>query len=84
MEDNRTNTEPGLEYSGIVRFDRVIFFNPVTKYTVAAFKTADPLVPERARSAYRYRDHLIRFTAVGYDLPQTDAVEVTLEGQWGG
>ena len=82
MEENRTNMEPEAEYCGTARFDRIVFFNPVNKYTVASYKTSDQLVPERARSAYRYRDHLIRFTAVGYDLPQTDAVEVVLEGQW--
>ena len=82
MEENRTNVEQDWEYRGTARFDRIIFFNPVSKYTVASYKTSDQLVPEKARSSYHYRDHLIRFTAVGYDLPQTDAVEVVLEGLW--
>ena len=82
MEENRTNVEQDWEYRGTARFDRIIFFNPVSKYTVASYKTPDQLVPETARSSYHYRDHLIRFTAVGYDLPQTDAVEVVLEGLW--
>jgi exodeoxyribonuclease V alpha subunit len=45
-------------------------------------KTADIGIPEKARSAYRYRDHLIRFTVTGYGLPRTSAVEVMLDGEW--
>ena len=40
------------------------------------------MIPEDARSPYRFSDHLIRFSAVGYDLPQTDAIQMNLEGQW--
>ena len=29
-----------------------------------------------------FGDHLIRFTAVGYDLPQTDSIKMELEGTW--
>lgn len=82
MEEKTTSIELMGGYSGTARFDRTIFFNPVSKYTVAAYKTADQSVPPGARSPYRFRDHLIHFTAVGYDLPKTDAVEVNLEGQW--
>lgn len=69
-----------VSYTG--RFDRTIFYNPVSKYCVVGLKTSDATIPESARSPYRYRDRLIHFTAVGYDLPQTDAVEVVLEGEW--
>lgn len=82
MDGITNGQEPVEEYSVTARFDRTIFYNPVSKYTVAAYKTADTSVPECARGQYYYRDHLIRFTAVGYDLPRTDALEVTLEGQW--
>ncbi|MDE7042976.1 MAG: ATP-dependent RecD-like DNA helicase, partial [Oscillospiraceae bacterium] len=40
------------------------------------------MVPQEARSPYKYRDHLIRFTAVGYDLPRDDTVKMDLEGTW--
>ena len=40
------------------------------------------MIPTDARSPYHYHDHLIRFTAVGYDLPQTDKIQVDLDGQW--
>ncbi len=66
----------------IAAFDKVIFCNADSKYTVARLKTADRMIPEDARSPYKYRDHLIRFTAVGYDLPQTDAIQIELEGEW--
>ena len=45
-------------------------------------KTSDTSVPAQARDRRRYRDHLIRFTAVGYNIPMTDAVELELEGEW--
>ena len=66
----------------VAAFDRVLFYNEASRFSVLRMKTADQLVPEDARSPYRYRDHLIRFTAVGYDLPQTDAVKVELTGEW--
>lgn len=81
--DEIINGQEQMEaYSGTAEYDRTIFFNPVSKYTVAVYKTKDLRVPDEARSRYHYRDHLIRYTAAGYDLPRTDALEVTLEGQW--
>ena len=66
----------------VAAFDRVLFYNEASRFAVLRMKTADMMVPEDARSPYRYHDHLIRFTAVGYDLPQTDAVKVELTGEW--
>ena len=34
--------------------------------SIVSVKTADQSVPAEARSNRRYKDHLIRFTAVGY------------------
>ena len=45
-------------------------------------KTEDSSVPAEARSPYRYHDHLIRFTAVGIELPQTDTVKIEMDGEW--
>ena len=39
-------------------------------------------MPQEARSTRRYKDHLIRFVATGYELPRTDAVELELDGEW--
>ncbi len=65
-----------------VTYDKPIFSNPENGYCVIRVKTADTSIPEKARSIYRFRDHLIRFTATGYGLPQTDAVEFELDGEW--
>ncbi len=66
----------------VAAFDKTLFCNPASRYAVLRLKTADILIPQEARSPYHYHDHLIRFTAVGYDLPQTDAVKMELEGTW--
>jgi exodeoxyribonuclease V alpha subunit len=68
--------------SYIGTYDKTIYFNPVNKYCVIGIKTDDKNIPPHARSTYRYVDHLIRFTAVGYDLPRTDAVKLELDGEW--
>lgn len=69
-----------MAYTGV--YDRTIFFNPVNRYSIISVKTTDRSIPEKARSAYRHRDHMIRFTAVGYDLPRTDQVSMLLDGEW--
>lgn len=66
----------------VAAFDRALFFNPASKYSVLQYKTADMMIPQEARNTYHYRDHLIRFTAVGYNLPQTSAVSFELTGTW--
>ena len=66
----------------VAAFDRTVFYNPANRYAVLRMKTADIMIPEEARNPYKYSDHLIRFTAVGYDLPRTDTVKIELEGQW--
>mgnify|MGYP006871956094 CR=1 FL=1 len=62
-------------------YDGTIFYNPANKFCIVSVKTADQSVPAEARSNRRYKDHLIRFTAVGYEIPRTDAVELELDGQ---
>lgn len=63
-------------------YDGKIFYNPATKYCVVSMKSSDTSIPEKARATRRYKDHLIRFIAVGYELPLTDVVELELEGEW--
>ncbi len=63
-------------------FDRKIFSNAATRYCVCSMKTADRTVPQKARSNYSFPDHLIRFTAVGYEIPLTSSVELILTGIW--
>ncbi len=66
----------------VAAFDKVLFYNAASRYAVLRMKTADIMIPDDARSPYRFHDHLIRFTAIGYDLPQTDKIKVELEGEW--
>ena len=53
----------------IAAFDKEIYYNPVNRYSVLRLKTADIMIPQEARSPYKYSDHLIRFTAMG--CPET-------------
>lgn len=64
----------------VAALDKVLFFNASSKYSVLRMKTEDSSVPAEARSPYRYHDHLIRFTAVGIELPQTDTVKIEMDG----
>ena len=66
----------------VAALDKVLFFNASSKYSVLRMKTEDSSVPTEARSLYRYHDHLIRFTAVGIELPQTDTVKIEMDGEW--
>ena len=68
----------------VAALDKVLFFNASSKYSVLRMKTEDSSVPTEARSPYRYHDHLIRFTAVGIELPQTDTVKIKMDGEWKG
>ena len=68
--------------SYVAVYDRTIYYNPTNKYSIIRVKSADQSVPQQARSAYRHRDNMIRFVAVGYELPQTDKVSMLLEGEW--
>lgn len=68
--------------SYIGTYDGKIFHNPSNKFCIVIVKTADTSIPEQARDKRRYKGHLIRFTAVGYEIPMTDAVELELDGEW--
>lgn len=66
----------------IAVYDKLIYFNEASKYTILRMRTDDQTVPEEARSQYTFRDRMLRFTAVGYGLPQTDSVKLEIEGDW--
>lgn len=69
-----------MSYKGI--YDRTIFYNPDTRFSIISVKTNDTSVPAHVRNSYKYRDHLIRFTASGFALPQSDCVELELASEW--
>ena len=75
-----TKPEVKKEMSIVAALDKVLFFNEASKYCVLRLKTADAMIPADAKSPYRYSDHLIRFTAVGYDLPYIPALIVCVLG----
>ncbi|HJH50245.1 SF1B family DNA helicase RecD2 [Merdimonas faecis] len=64
------------------RFQKKIFLNEGSGYTVALFTTQDTSVPLAARDKYLQTRKIIGFTAVGFDLPLTDQIEVEMEGKW--
>lgn len=57
------------------------FLKAENGYGVLVFSTQDPSVPQAARSRYG-GDSLIRFTAVGYHIPATKAIDLELQGEW--
>lgn len=63
-------------------YDSTIYHNPANKYSVVVMRTTDTSVPDAARSKWFYRDRYIRFTAIGYELPLTDTVQLELSGEW--
>lgn len=63
-------------------YDKTIFADNDTGFCVAVFATQDNTVPSAARSTYQNKDGHIRFTATGYRLPVTKAVDVELDGRW--
>ena len=63
-------------------YDRTIFYNPDNKYCIIIVKSYDQNIPQKARNTFRYGDNMIRFVAVGYELPCTDKVQMILEGEW--
>ena len=63
-------------------YDRTIYYNPTDKYCVIRVKSNDQSIPQQARSAYQHRDNMIRFIAVGHELPRTDKVSMLLDGEW--
>ena len=79
----RRNCFGGDPKLGIVAaLDKVQYYNENSKYCVLQVKTANEMIPSDAKKPFRYSDHLIRFTAVGYDLPRTTAIQMELEGVW--
>ena len=65
----------------LCKFERSIF-QSANGYCVFAYNTKDESVPAAARSTQYHRDKKIHITAVGYNLPATDAIDVDLHGTW--
>lgn len=65
----------------ICRFAKIIFQNKENGFCVFVYHTEDDTVPVAARHSY-YKGTDIAFTAVGNYLPDTDSVEVDMQGKW--
>lgn len=65
----------------LCKFERSIF-QSANGYCVFGYSTKDESVPAAARSTQYHRDKNIHITAVGYNLPATDAIDVDLQGTW--
>lgn len=63
-------------------YDKTFFSNPDTGFSVISVKTSDTAIPQKARSSYKDKDRLIRFTATGSGLPETGTVKLLLTGEW--
>ena len=65
----------------ICTYDRTIYENCNNGYRIVSYTTDDESVPENARGRYR-SDRRIQFTATGYHIPNTTAVNAELTGKW--
>lgn len=65
----------------LCRFERSIFQSG-NGYCIFSYQTKDQSVPMEARSKNYFRDKKIHITAVGYNLPATDTIDVELNGTW--
>ena len=74
------------EHRGItgcrVTYESTIFYNEANKFSIIVVKTSDPRIPPQACNGRYYGDRMLRFKAVGYELPRTKAVELELDGEW--
>ena len=64
------------------RLNRKIFISEQNGYTIAVYVTKDTSVPLAARNKYLSSQGMIGFSAVGYNLPLTDEIELEMEGEW--
>lgn len=65
----------------LCKYERSIF-QSAGGYCIFGYVTRDVTVPDAAKNDKYYHDSKIHITAVGYNLPPTDAVEVDLFGTW--
>lgn len=65
----------------LCRYEKTIFKSD-KGFCIFAYSTSDESVPKEARNRSYYHDDKIHFTAIGYHLIATDAVEVELDGTW--
>ena len=65
----------------LCRYERTIFKSD-KGFCIFSYSTEDQSVPKEARNRSFYHDDKIHFTAIGYHLVASNAVEVELDGTW--
>ena len=65
----------------LCRYERTIFKSD-KGFCIFSYSTEDQSVPKEAHNRSFYHDDKIHFTAIGYHLVASNAVEVELEGIW--
>lgn len=63
------------------KYVKPIFQNKDNGYCIFVYHTLDEGVPAQARNQY-YKGCGYQFTAVGNNLPDTDVVEIDMQGKW--
>lgn len=62
-------------------YERTLYENPSNGFCISSFVTDDTSVPNTARNK-KVTDNRIHFTAKGYDIPKTSAINLNLGGEW--
>lgn len=65
----------------IAVYDKTLFKDESCGFCICGYHTEDETVPAAARNSY-YHDGKIHFTATGYLLPETNAIQQELHGHW--
>ena len=65
----------------IATYEKTIFKDESCGFCICSFRTKDETVPVAARSSFHH-DGQIHFTATGYLLPETSAIQADLQGRW--
>ena len=65
----------------LCRYERTIFKSD-KGFCIFSYSTEDQSVPKEAHNRSFYHDDKIHFTAIGYHLVASNAVEVELDGTW--
>lgn len=63
------------------RYVKTVFQNKGNGFCIFVYHTEEDTVPAPARNRY-YKGSGVQFTAVGNNLPESDAVETDLQGKW--
>ena len=62
------------------RYVKTIYQNKENGYCIFLYETEDNSVPEQVKSKQTGKS--IRFTAIGNNLPDTDSIELNMQGNW--